>query len=251
MTDLHSHILPGIDDGAADLEAALRLIESEYGQGVRNIALTSHYNCENTPVEVFLEQRDTAYRSLQKGMNGFEKKLQFKLGCEVLFSPRLLNRELDPLCLEGTNVLLLELPTNYKPPFLKEVLNYFQDNGIIPLIAHVERYSYVLREPTVLADWVQMGAYTQINAGTFLHMDVKRKLALNFLKWGLAHVIASDTHSPNKRPPNMKLAIEEIRKRLGEDTAVQLQTNADELFLNQDLHNVKIHYPRQILGRWF
>lgn len=251
MTDLHSHILPGIDDGAEDIESALRLVDLEYDQGIEDIALTSHYNCEDSSIEAFLDKRGESFARLQERMNNSKKKICFKLGCEVYFSLRLLEMNFERLCLEGTNLLLLELPTNYKPPFFKEALDYFQSIDVVPLIAHVERYSYVLREPTLLAEWVEMGAYAQINAGTFLVQNQKMKMSLNFLKWGLAHVVASDTHSLVKRPPLIRQALEEIQKHLGTEMVMRLQVNAEDLFRNKELQNVNIHYPKQILGRWF
>lgn len=250
MTDLHSHILPGIDDGAPDIQTAMKLVELEYGQGVRNIALTSHYSCEHTELETFLRQRESAFRRLRERTEESWPELRFKLGSEVFYSPKLMQMDVRPLCLEGTTILLLELSTRYRPQFFREALNHFQAEGIIPLIAHVERYPYVMDDPGILADWVEAEAYAQVNAGTLLRGGRQRQMAVNLLKWGLVHVIASDTHSPDKRPPQLKEAMGEVQSLLGGEKAAWLGRNADALFAGREPEPADIHRPRRFLGRW-
>ena len=155
MTDLHAHILPGMDDGPKTLPDAMALVERAAIQGVDHIALTSHFCCENESVEAYLARREIAFSVLREAC---PKELTLKRGCEVYFSPRLLTENVEALCLEGTKVLLLELPVLQKPAFLREVLASVVQKGITPLIAHVERYQYVAQDPRILADWVELGA---------------------------------------------------------------------------------------------
>ena len=136
MTDLHTHILPGMDDGPKSLPDAMALVERAALQGVDHIALISHFSCENESVEAFLARREIAFSALRKAC---PKELTLKRGCEVYFSPRLLTENAEELCLEGAKVLLLELPVLQKPAFLREVLTDLVQKGITPLIAHVER----------------------------------------------------------------------------------------------------------------
>ena len=103
-------------------------------------------------------------------------ELTLKRGCEVYFSPRLLTENAEALCLEGTKVLLLELPVLQKPAFLREVLTALVQKGITPLIAHVERYQYVAQDPGILADWVELGALIQVNAQSVLDGGLAQKL---------------------------------------------------------------------------
>ena len=102
-----------------------------------------------------------------------------------------------------TAYMLIEFPTTHKPHFIKQTLYALQEQGILPLIAHIERYPYVLDDPTLLYEWVAAGAYAQINAGALLQDAKLRKKLCKFISWGLVHVLSTDTHSPDKRPPRM------------------------------------------------
>lgn len=102
MTDLHCHILPGIDDGAKDVSVSLELLHKEYEDGVRNIAFTSHFNSERTTVEAFLEKRAAAYARLTEALKEEPMDFRFKLGSEVYFSPKLCELDAKALCMGDT-----------------------------------------------------------------------------------------------------------------------------------------------------
>ena len=89
MTDLHCHILPGMDDGAKDTAVSLELLRREYEDGVRNIAFTSHFNSERTTVDAFTAKRQAAFEQLTAALEGQPMQFDFKLGAEVFFSPGL------------------------------------------------------------------------------------------------------------------------------------------------------------------
>ena len=161
MTDLHCHILPGIDDGAKDVSVSLELLRKEYEDGVRNIAFTSHFNSERTTVEAFLEKRAAAYARLTEALKEEPMDFRFKLGSEVYFSPNLCELDAKALCMGDTAYMLIEFPTTHKPHFIKQTLYALQEQGILPLIAHIERYPYVLddppdKRPPRMAEGIQM-----------------------------------------------------------------------------------------------
>lgn len=152
MTDLHCHILPNIDDGAKDVSISLRLLEKEYADGVRNIAFTSHFNSEWTTPDAFLQKRAAAYETLTAALPTGPEAMQFrfKLGCEVYFSPKLCELDAKALCIGDTSYMLVEFPTTHKPHFIRQTFALLQEQGVLPLIAHIERYPYVLEDPTLL-----------------------------------------------------------------------------------------------------
>lgn len=250
MTDLHTHILPCIDDGAKDLYEALALLKLQKQQNVRNIALTSHFDCEKIDVSVFLQNRAAAYQNLISFCNPVEFDIQLKLGAEVQYSPHLRNIDYQRLCMEGTDLLLMELPVNQYPSFLDYTLCDFRANGITPLIAHVERYSYVLKNPSILYKWISCGAYIQVNAQSVVNSRHK-KWILKMIRYGLVHVLCSDTHSKIQRPPNVRDAMDIVAKELGNAEALRLKQNADDLFLGLEPENTKIREPKNICGFWF
>ena len=243
MTDLHTHILPGMDDGPKTLADAMALVERAAIQGVDHIALTSHFHRENESVAAFLERREIAFSALREVC---PRELSLKRGCEVYFSPRLLTENVEALCLEGTKVLLLELPVLQKPAFLREVLTALSQKGITPLIAHVERYQYVAQDPVILADWVELGALIQVNAQSVLDGGLARKL----IKWGLCHVVASDAHLIRHRPVNLRPALDMVAKALGTEKAREREVNAADLFSGRRVVPGPYRMPKKFLGFW-
>ena len=257
MTDLHCHILPEIDDGAKNIEAALRLLQKEKADGVRNIMLTSHFHYERTTVEEFLEKREAAYGQLLKGLeqSGGDFGVSaddfcFRLGAEVYFSPGLCDLEADKLCLGDTDYLLLELPTSHRPHFIRETLYNLQSQGILPILAHAERYPYVMEDLTLLHDWISAGAYAQINAGSILRADKEAKLLLKMIRWNLVHFIGTDAHSMEKRAPKLGDAMKLVELKLGEAAAEQLKQNTEDVFANRDLDVGEARRVKKVFGVW-
>ena len=243
MTDLHTHILPGMDDGPKTLPDAMALVERALLQGVDRLALTSHFHCENESVAAFLERREAAFSTLREAC---PKEMNLKRGCEVYFSPALLTENVEDLCLEGTKVLLLELPVLQKPAFLREVLVGLAQKGITPLIAHAERYQYVAQDPRVLMDWVEIGALIQVNAQSLLDGGIARKM----IKWGLCHIVASDAHSIRHRPTNLRPALDTVAKLMGPDKARELESNAAALFSGGAVLPGPTRMPKKVMGFW-
>lgn len=250
MTDLHCHILPGMDDGAADVDVSLKLLEKEYRDGVRQIAFTSHFNFERTTIEEYTRYREQAYQRLTEAVAQTDMKFDFKLGAEVFFSPGLVEIDAKPLCIGDTAYMLIEFPTTHRPHFIRETFRHLNNEGIIPLIAHVERYSYVMEDPRILYEWIAAGAYAQTNAGAILKGDKASKRILQFIQWDLVHVLSTDTHSPDKRPPRMAEAMAYVGKKLGEDVAERLKRNGDELFHDRELYDMEPYCPKKFLGMW-
>ena len=252
MTDLHCHILPNIDDCDKDGSIALLLLDIEYADGVRNIAFTSHFNSEWTTPDAFLQKRAAAYETLTAALPTGPEAMQFrfKLGCEVYFSPKLCELDAKALCIGDTSYMLVEFPTTHKPHFIRQTFALLQEQGVLPLIAHIERYPYVLEDPTLLYNWVAAGAYVQINAGALLDSPKLRRTLCKFISWQLVHVISTDTHSLDKRPPRMAEAAAVLEKELGRETASKLLQNGDALFDDEELDVFTPHRPKKFLNFW-
>jgi protein-tyrosine phosphatase len=249
MTDLHCHILPGMDDGAKDVTVSLELLRKEQQDGVDQIALTSHFNSERTDVETFLARRAAAYTCLCEALKQEPMPFTFKLGAEVYFSPKLCDLDVQALCMQDTAYLLLEFPTTHRPHFIGQTLQSLRSRGVIPLIAHVERYPYVLNDPQLLYEWVAAGAYAQINAGALLDAKLGKKL-LKFIDWDLVQVLSTDAHSPDQRPPKLGEAVAMLERKRGGETARRIVHNGDALFADRELNTSAPHQPRKVLGMW-
>ena len=243
MTDLHCHILPGIDDGARDVETALALLDMEKAQGVDRIVFTPHFRCDDVSLDEFLEKREAAWSSLMSALpEDLKSSFDFKLGAEVYFSPTLSRVDFSKLCFTDTSYMLVELPftSGVRPAFLDEILYDISSEGITPIIAHVERYPYILSDPTKIYDWVMAGYLVQTNAKTVVEGD---KMIKKLISWGLVQVVSSDAHSLHRRPPMMDSAFAKLQL----DT---LLANGDDIFDNYEIDVGEPHYPKQVLGRW-
>ena len=252
MTDLHTHILPGMDDGAQSPEDSLSLLRSQCLQNVSQIALTPHFRVDRESVQDFLKRRESAAESLRKAMDGQGLPVKLKLGAEVFYSSTLAKMDdVHALCLEGTHMLLVEFAPGLYPKDAADTLYQLTRQGILPLIAHVERYAFVRSNPNLLCDWIEAGACTQMNA-TSLTAHLKwQKMLLKMINHSLIHVLGSDTHSSSKRPPMLGKAMKFVEQRCGSEATQMLQKQAGALFQGK-LPQLSTPVPmKQFLGRWW
>ncbi len=246
LVDLHCHLLPGVDDGAKNIEVTLELVRQQLAGGVTGAMLTPHFYYERDRLEAFAERRRAAFNIMCESLsqNGIDFKC--KLGAEVYFSPAIPSLDLDILCFEGTNYILIELPTNYHPGGIDEVLYDIQCRGYTPIIAHVERYAYVAKDPTLLYEWVNGGALAHINASPLIRGGKTAHLVKKYIEWGLVHFVCSDAHSPDHRPANIPAGY----RALGKDASQPLIKTAAEIFEGYDPYIPEPRCPKNFFGKW-
>lgn len=203
MVDLHTHILPKLDDGADSLEEALEMLELAIESGVDTIVATPHSNqrgrFENYNTEYFVG----AYESFCRKVKKAELPIKILPGMEI-FAAENIGFAIERGMLIGlnhSNYYLVEFPFDAEIWWIGERLEQILDKGKIPLIAHPERYSGVQEYPAVVWEWLQIGCYTQINKGSVLGKFGRRVqyAAENLLRNDLVTCVASDAHSPYMR----------------------------------------------------
>lgn len=205
MVDIHTHILPHMDDGARSSEMAVKMLEREKAQGVTFVVFTPHYYVKRSP-ESFLEKRNAAFEHIQ---NKIPEGIEVLLGAEVHFTG--INvPDFDELCtlaIGDTKYILLEFPfTSDWPNVLMDTLaDFIAETGYTPIVAHVERYIRVLKKPMLVTKLVEMGCLIQVNAESFYRRDSK-KFVTALLKHGLIHCLGTDAHDLNNRPPEHEKA---------------------------------------------
>ena len=201
MLDMHTHILPAIDDGAVDVEMSLEMLKKEREHGVNRIFLTPHFDPYAMDVDKFLELRQKSYEALKAAL-GDEEWPEMRLGAEVKYSPELLDMSPERLTLGGTDYLLLELSFHHYPAHLDQVVGELDGMGITPILAHIERYTYFRKDPNLLISAMNNGALAQINVEPLA--DKKDKgFASACIDHSLAHFIGSDAHNLTSRAPTM------------------------------------------------
>lgn len=197
FTDIHTHILPSVDDGAQSVEAALELLCLQKNNGVERVMLTPHFYPQIEELTDFVVRREQAYTGL---LEHWEENTmpQLQLGAEVHYSPALVEMDLSQLTLGNRSYLLLELPDYEVPVYVEQVVARILQKGITPILAHVERCAYFRRQPEALLRLIQIGALGQISARAL--KDVRdRRFGESCVENGLGHFVASDLHCKNRK----------------------------------------------------
>lgn len=163
LVDLHCHILPGIDDGARDLNISMALLRKEIQDGVAGIVFTPHFHYERISVENFAAKRRAAFLQVAKAAK--ETACRWRpVGCGGVLYNGSASLDLRALALPKSNYILIEFPTTCHPAGIDETLYAVRQRGYTPILAHVERYPFVTEDPTLLYNWVSEGCLAQINA---------------------------------------------------------------------------------------
>jgi protein-tyrosine phosphatase len=224
VIDLHCHILPGIDDGAPDRAVAVAMARCAYQDGIRTIACTPHiypglYPNHKEGIGLAIE----AFRQVL-AEEGIE--LELVIGADTHLEPDLLGsiRAGRIPTLAGSRYLLLEPPHHSVPPRFEESVFNLRTGGIVPVITHPERLSWIEGHYATFERLVHGGAWMQLTAGSLTgRFGPRRKYwAEKMLDEGLAHILASDSHHIDRRPPLLEEAREAAARRVGEEESWHL-----------------------------
>jgi protein-tyrosine phosphatase len=222
MVDVHSHILPGIDDGPERLEESLELCRLAAEDGIATIVATPHvmeFRYPNTRSSI-----EPAFALLTAAVAGAGIPLRVVRGAEVHVAADLVGRLKDGDLLtydDNRRYMLLEFPFQQVVSGTEEAVYRLRLAGITPVIAHPERIGWFMDGPDRLLDLLRLGALAQVTAGSLLGLFGERseRAAWRMVERRLVHVVASDAHDAKHRRPAMREAAEALRRRAGEATA--------------------------------
>lgn len=234
--DVHSHILPYMDDGSQSLGVSVQLLKRLSEQGVGTVCATSHYYARHESVDSFLQRRKEADIKLRNTAICENDSVlpEIRLGAEVAYFSGISScDQLDALCLEGTRTLLLELSyTQWMPQQVEEVASLSLDRGYQVILAHPERFSRMRSYWGDMERMISLPIALQINADSLLHWT-SRKLALELLSSTQRPLLASDCHNLTSRPPRLEKARHVVGKKFGtgmleriDETALRLISTA-------------------------
>lgn len=217
MIDFHSHILPYIDDGSESVEESISLLKMLAEQGVDTVCATSHfYPSEDSPGN-FLGIRKKVYKKLKNALPKDESLPKILLGAEVAYFSGISKMEdLTQMRLEGTKILLLEMPiAKWSDYTVREIIDISCAGNIKVVLAHIERYKNKQRK--IVWDALrESGVLMQANATYFTNPKTRRK-ALKQLRRGEIHLIGSDAHNSSERAPEISQALQIIEEKLGKE----------------------------------
>lgn len=236
VVDLHCHWLPGLDDGAADLDETVELLRQLHASGVRVVVATPHLFAPNlgpTSADQIRESYEATTREIavlaERNDTAFLADLRLVVGAECHVSAAFLEAletdEVLPLG-EGRH-LLLEFPHMLSLHQVRNAIRRVTDAGYDALLAHVERIAALHRDPRALQSLVEGGAVAQINGGSLVGEfgGVLKRASRTLLKTGHVEVISSDAHRPEARPPRWDEVLKFLHRRYGaERTAAWTST---------------------------
>ena len=203
IADIHTHILPGIDDGPKTAEESLDMLLMQQKQGVTDVVLTPHFLLSHESVEDFLAKRDVSFKMLMEKIkeSGLNLNIKLHLGAEVRYDPNLIYSDIFKLCIGNTSYLLLELAGSY--PFnFEQTIQWLVSRGVTPVLAHVERYDYLVSNKKLLQELLYSGVVLQCNSSSLKNVGYARRVK-KLIKQGYAQVLASDAHNTVTRPPEL------------------------------------------------
>ena len=227
--DFHTHILPAMDDGSKSTEQSVQMLMLEKQAGIDTVVLTPHFYAHSDRPERFLHRRQQSFEALKAAVEGTDT-VQLKLGAEVYWFNGISDWEgLADLAIEGTDFVLIEMPfERWSERMLCELDGIYRKRGLVPIVAHIERYINVLNASRVLGRLKDMNVMIQANGEFFTHSRT-RSLALKMLKNGDIDLIGSDCHNLADRAPDIDRAQEVIRARLGEEIFEQINRAEDRV----------------------
>ncbi|MBQ3057911.1 MAG: hypothetical protein IJD00_03070 [Clostridia bacterium] len=240
LLDIHSHILPAVDDGAKNIEASIQLLEIMQQQGITDVIATPHFYPQSDTIEEFKERVSSSLELLNNSGVVFPNII---LGCELFYFNGISKSEfIYEFTINKSRYILLE-PDFYSitKGFIEEILYLKNEVGLIPIIPHIERYHKTRGYRAFLKFIKNNKILTQVNAASFFDKSYNRTLKKLF-KNGLVTFVATDTHSKN-RPPMMDSALLEIEKRFSkiekDRILLNLQALYTEITFKEDCDEIK------------
>ncbi len=217
--DIHTHLLPGIDDGAQDWDETMHMVYQAYEDGTTDIAITHHvlsdqdYELENEIIE--------KYEELKERVAGAKLSLNFHLGAEIFYQHGIKLDHRISTYNDNKKYFLVEFPMQGIPRYVDDQFFEFIIDKITPVLAHPERNLGIINKPQRAFEFVQRGVMLQLNAGSITgdFGEEVRQMAERLLDARLIHFVGSDGHNTRRRPIVMKEAYRRIVERCGEQTA--------------------------------
>lgn len=244
MIDIHTHIIPGIDDGADEIYDSLEMIKLAAKSGTTAMVATPHCNIPGMYDNYFGREYVEQYKKVLAAVKEERLPVNIMPGMEAFGT-----EDLPDLIVQGkimpinqSRYILVEFPFDAEAEYVSYLLGKMADVGAIPVIAHPERYDSVQDNPHVAYEWQKKGYVVQVNKGSFEGKfgSYVRKTAYRMLSHNLISVIASDAHGYERRTPYMR----DIYKELSEERTkgymdLLFKKNPQKICMNQPLERLE------------
>lgn len=215
--DFHTHITPETDDGAKSVDEAVEMLKTAYVSGAQTVILTPHYRARESIAD-FCTRRNGKIATLRNAMKKSGGAFPaLRIGAEVPLSDELAdNGDLKKLCIDGTDLLLTELPfPTWNRWHVQEIHSMIVKQNITPVMAHIERYLKKPQDIEKLDPLISVGVKFQVNASSFLTFSGKRVIKA-LAREGLICAIGSDCHNMTTRSPDIDRAVTSMARCFGD-----------------------------------
>lgn len=237
MIEMHTHILPGFDDGARSKEESLEMVLQASEQGIKHIVATPHHGngVYEAPRELVLQQVD----EMNEFIGRHELQVTIHPGQEIRVNAGLIdeweNNEL--LTVANSKYILLELPHNHVPNYLISLLFEFTIRGLVPVIAHPERNKEIGERPELLEEWISQGALCQLTAHSLIGQFGRKvqRLSVQLLKRKMIHFVSSDAHNCDVRSFALREAYRFTERIVGRGGMNRLKENSRRLLADEEI----------------
>ena len=255
MIDIHSHILPNIDDGSRSIDETFNLIKEAKNVGFDAIVLTSHYM--EGYYETNVPERKVWVNAIYENLQGKNIDINLYLGNEIYMSENIIKllEEGKASTINDTSYVLFELPLNAEPLNLYDTIYEMQQYKLVPILAHPERYSFVQREPELVYDLVEKGVLMQANYGSIIgqYGNKAQMIVKKFFEGNMIHLLGSDVHKQNTIYPKIPQILSELNELIGEEKLEELTTINPNLVLHnkridiEPPHLMKLNFKEKML----
>jgi len=238
MIDFHSHMLPGIDDGAQDVNTSLQMLTLCQDSGVSTVLMTPHCHPRSQAhVDNFTEKRDDAFRVLTASIEKEKKTFpNIVPAAEIrIYDGFHKYKGIEKLCIKDTNYILLEMPYEVWKDYAFEEIYQITRLGFRPLMAHLDRF---LDQEHLFHEIFALDVAVQMNTSAFLGKATRRKM-LKFFETGHLQVIGSDTHDLFERKPNVAEAYNIIANKFGKEYAGYIDYAGQAILNNETVYPPK------------
>ncbi len=235
MVDIHCHVLPNVDDGSTSWEVSVQMCQMARSDGIEHIVATPHANGK------YVYDRDALSASLDELSRRVGTAVRLSLGCDFHLSYENLLDALDHparYTIAETNYLLVELSDFSVPPSVSQSLQRLLVAGIIPIMTHPERNPVLQRNPNQVLGWVKDGCLVQVTANTLTGRwgSKAQDMAIWLMKRSAVHILATDAHDTDSRPPILSKARDAVERIVGKSAAEALvRHNPRAVVLGQSL----------------
>ncbi len=216
--DIHSHILPAVDDGSVSMKQTRNMLRIAYEEGINYIIATPHYGvgCRNPDQEELLDKLELVRQEAKQ----IDETFRIELGNELYFSDDIIEhlRKKKALTLAGTRYILVEFASCEDYGIMKTGLHRLLIYGYLPILAHVERYECLYQNYEGIYDMIRLGVYMQMNISSIIGRSSDRKVAYcrKLIDYELIHILSTDSHSDYNRAPRMKEGLSILQKKYSE-----------------------------------